>query len=82
MIDELTDDELQRIEDIKFEDELSAFVAELPLPSLTMERNYQCKMDYLHSLHAEVFPTPAEPDWDHDESFDSRYYHEYNVSGN
>lgn len=82
MIDELTDDELQRIEDIKFEDELSAFVAELPLPSLTMERDYQYKMDYLHSLHAEVFPTPTEPDWDHDEKFDSRYYHEYTVSSN
>lgn len=81
-MDELTDDELQRIEDLQFETELSAFVAELPTPSPDMERGYQSKMDLLHSIHAEVFPKPPAAEWDHDESFDSRYYHEYQVSGN
>lgn len=81
-MDDLTDDELQRIEDIQFEDELTAFVAELPPPTPTMEGDYQAKMAYLHSIHAEVFPEPPAPEWDHDESFDSRYYHEYTVGGN
>jgi len=79
MIEELTDDELTRINDIQFEDELSSFVAELQPPSLTIERNYQAKMDYLHSLHNEVFPKPAEPEWQPDEMHHSKYTYEYNV---
>ena len=60
MIEDLTDDELQRIEDIQFEDELSIFVAQLPLPppSPDIERAYQAKMDLLQQIHSEVFPPP------------------------
>lgn len=79
-MDELTDDELQRIEDIQFEDELSALVVDLPPPSPDMERAYQAKMTLLEQIHAEVFPPSLvgeECDNHDDFTFDSRYYHEY-----
>jgi len=79
MIEELTDDELIRINDIQFEDELSSFVAELQPPSLTMERDYQSKMDYLHTIRAEVFPEPAAPEWHPDEMHHSKYTYEYTL---
>lgn len=79
MFEELTDDELIRINDIQFEDELSSFVAELQPPSLTMERDYQSKMDYLHAIRAEVFPEPTAPEWHPDEMHHSKYTYEYNV---
>lgn len=78
-MEELTDEEMQRIHDIQSHDELTAFVAELPCPSLTMERDYQSKMNYLHAIRAEVFPEPAAPEWQPDEMHHSKYTYEYNV---
>jgi hypothetical protein len=78
MIEELTDDELTRINDIQFEDELSSFVAELQPPSLTMERDYQAKMDLLQQIHSEVFPPPiVEEEYTNQDMYDTRYHIEY-----
>jgi hypothetical protein len=78
MFEDLTDDELQRIEDIQFEDELSSFVAELQPPSLTMERDYQAKMDLLQQIHSEVFPPPTvEEEYTDQDMYDTRYHTEY-----
>ena len=78
MIEELTDDELTRINDIQFEDELSSFVAELQPPSLTMERDYQAKMDLLQQIHSEVFPPPiVEEEYTDQDMYDTRYHTEY-----
>jgi hypothetical protein len=81
MFEDLTDDELQRIEDIQFEDKLSIFVAQLPPPSPDMERAYQAKMDLLQQIHDEVFPpSPVGGECDDPNTYDSRYYHEYQLS--
>jgi len=81
MIEELTDDELTRINDIQFEDELSSFVAELQPPSLTMERDYQAKMDLLQQIHSEVFPPPiVEEEYTNQDMYDTRYHTEYEYS--
>ncbi len=86
MIEDLTDDELQRIEDIQFEDELSIFVAQLPPPSPDMERDYQTKLDYLESLHKELNLPPAPEEEECQETYvvrpayDSRYCHTYSLT--
>ena len=83
MIEDLTDDELQRIEDIQFEDELSIFVAQLPLPppSPDIERAYQAKKDLLQQIHSEVFPPPpVGEEYAGQDMYDTRYYHEHNVA--
>lgn len=80
MIEDLTDDELERIADLQFLEELSTYVALLPPLSPDMERAYQAKMDLLEQIHAEVFPPPpVGEECDDHNTFDSRYYHEYSV---
>ncbi len=79
-MDELTDDELTRIADLQFLDELSTYVALLPPLSPDMERAYQDKMDLLEQIHSEVFPPPPVGEECDDHTYDSRYYHEYQVS--
>jgi len=85
MIEDLTDDELDRIADLQFLDDLSAYVATLPPSSPDMERAYQTKLDYLESLHKELnLPPPPEEEecQDHYSSpaYDSRYCYEYSMS--
>lgn len=80
-MDELTDEELERIADLQFLEELSAYVALLPPPSPDMERAYQAQMDLLQQIHSEVFPPPpVGEEWHPDEMYDSRYNHEYSYS--
>jgi len=78
--EDLTDDEIQALEDAKFHEELSQFVSELP--TITDEQNtrYNQLMNLLDQIRNEVFPKPAEQEWDHNEMFDSGYYHEYSLS--
>ena len=81
MIEDLTDDELERIADLQFLEELAAYVSTLPIPSPDMERAYQAHMDLLQRIHDEVFPpSPVGEECDDPNTYDSRYYHEYQVS--
>lgn len=86
MIEDLTDDEIERIADLQFMDELSAYVATLPPPSLDMERAYQTKLDYLESLHKELnLPPPPEEEECQDTypitpAYDSRYCYAYSLT--
>lgn len=79
-VEDLTDDEIQALEDTQFHEELSQFVSELP--TITEEQNtrYNQLMDLLEQIRNEVFPKPAEQEWEHNEMFDSGYYHEYSLS--
>ena len=78
--EDITDDEIQALEDARFHEELSQFVSELP--TITDEQNtrYNQLMNLLDQIRNEVFPKPAEQEWDHNEMFDSSYYHEYSLS--
>jgi len=80
-MDELTDEELERIADLQFLEELSAYVALLPPLSPDMERAYQAQMDLLQQIHSEVFPpSPVGEECHPDEMYDSRYNYEYSYS--
>ena len=84
MIEDLTDDEIERIADLQFMDELSAYVATLLPPSPDMERAYQTKLDYLESLHKELNLPPAPEEEECQESYvpayDSRYCYAYSLT--
>jgi DNA polymerase sigma len=78
-VEDLSDDEIQSLNDAQFHEELTQFVSELPTPTEESNQRYNALMDLLNQIHNEVFPKPAEPEWEHNEMFDSSYYHEYSV---
>jgi len=86
MIEDLTDDELDRIADLQFLDDLSAYVATLPPSSPDMERAYQTKLDYLESLHKELNLPPAPEEegcqdtYPITPAYDSRYCYAYSLT--
>ena len=51
---ELTESELEAMDDIRIQDELSATVAELPAPTEEMVARYNDKMEFLASIRAEI----------------------------
>ena len=51
---ELTESELEAMDDIRIQDELSATVAELPAPTEEMVVRYNDKMEFLASIRAEI----------------------------
>ena len=51
---ELTETELEAMDDIRFQDELSAFVSELPAPTEEQLARYNEKMEFLASIRAEI----------------------------
>jgi vacuolar-type H+-ATPase subunit I/STV1 len=51
---ELTETELEAMDDIRFQDELSAFVSELPAPTEEQLARYNQKMNFLASIRAEI----------------------------
>jgi hypothetical protein len=79
-VEDLSDDEIQALEDTQFHEELNQFLSELP--PITEEQNtrYNQQLSLLEQIRNEVFPKPAEPEWEHNEMFDSGYYHEYSIS--
>ena len=79
-VEDLSDDEIQALEDAQFHEELSQFVSELPAITDDQNTRYNQLMDLLEQIRNEVFPKPAEQEWEHNEMFDSGYYHEYSLS--
>jgi len=51
---ELTEAELEAMDDIRFQDELTAAVAELPIPTEEQNTRYNEKMAFLASIRAEI----------------------------
>ena len=51
---ELTEAELEAMDDIRVQDELSATVAELPAPTEEQLARYNDKMEFLASIRAEI----------------------------
>lgn len=51
---ELTESELEAMDDIRIQDELSATVAELPATTVEMVARYNEKMEFLASIRAEI----------------------------
>ena len=51
---ELTESELEAMDDIRIQDELSATVAELPASTEEMVARYNEKMEFLASIRAEI----------------------------
>jgi hypothetical protein len=51
---ELTESELEAMDDIRIQDELSATVAELPVSTEEMVARYNEKMEFLASIRAEI----------------------------
>jgi len=51
---ELTESELEAMDDIRVQDELTATVAELPAPTEEMVARYNEKMEFLTSIRAEI----------------------------
>ena len=51
---ELTESELEAMDDIRIQDELSATVAELPVTTEEQIARYNEKMDFLASIRAEI----------------------------
>ncbi len=51
---ELTETELEAMDDIRFSDELAAMVAELPVTTEEQLARYNEKMDFLASIRAEI----------------------------
>ena len=51
---ELTETELEAMDDIRVQDELSAIVAELPAPTEEQLARYNEKMEFLASIRAEI----------------------------
>jgi hypothetical protein len=51
---ELTESELEAMDDIRVQDELTATVAELPAPTEEMVARYNEKMEFLASIRAEI----------------------------
>jgi hypothetical protein len=51
---ELTESELEAMDDIRIQDELTAAVAELPVPTEEMVARYNQKMEFLSSIRAEI----------------------------
>ena len=78
-VDDLTDDELQALDDAQFHNELTQFLSELPPLDSDAEQRYTQQMNLLDQIRSEVFPTPPEPEWNHNDTFDTRYYHEYSI---
>ena len=51
---ELTETELEAMDDIRIQDELSATVAELPVATEDQNTRYNDKMEFLASIRAEI----------------------------
>jgi len=51
---ELTESELEAMDDVRVQDELTATVAELPAPTEEMVARYNEKMEFLASIRAEI----------------------------
>jgi len=51
---ELTESELEAMDDIRVQDELTATVAELPAPTEEMVARYNEKMEFLASIRADL----------------------------
>jgi len=84
-MEDLTDDELEHLSDVQFQEELSAYVAQLPPPTPDMERDYQSKMDYLTLIHNEACPPSPQEEgakdyYDIAPVYDSRYCHTYSLT--
>ena len=78
-VEDLSDDEIQALEDTQFHEELNQFLSELPPITEEQNNRYTAQMNLLDQIRNEVFPKPAEPEWEHNEMFDSGYYHEYSI---
>lgn len=76
---DLSDDEIQSLEDTQFHDELTQFLSELPPLTEESNQRYTQQMDLLSQIRSEVFPAPPESEWSPNEMFDSKYYHEYSI---
>lgn len=79
MDNEMDESELEALQDAMFHVEQSEYVASLPTASPEQEEAYNVKMKLLEDIRNEVFPAPAEPEWNHNDSYDSRYAYEYSV---
>lgn len=78
-VEDLSDDEIQALEDAQFHEELSQFLSELPTATEEQNTRYNQQLNLLDQIRNEVFPKPAEQEWNHNEMFDSGYYHEYRI---
>lgn len=79
MDNEMDESELEALQDAMFHVEQSEYVASLPAASPEQEEAYNVKMKLLDDIHNEVFPVNVNPEPEHSEGYDSRYYHEYSV---
>ena len=78
-VEDLSDDEIQSLEDAQFHEELNQLLSELPPITEEQNNRYTAQMNLLDQIRNEVFPKPAEQEWNHNEMFDSGYYHEYRI---
>lgn len=78
-VEDLSDDEIQALEDAQFHEELNQFLSELPPITEEQNNRYTAQMNLLDQIRNEVFPKPVEQEWNHNEMFDSSYYHEYRI---
>lgn len=66
---ELTETELEAMDDIRIQDELSATVAELPVATEDQNVRYAEKMDFLASIRAEIPALNIKPEIEETESY-------------
>lgn len=71
--------DVEAVNDSMFHVELSEVVASLPVSTVEQDVAYNVKMQLLDDIHNEVFPVNVNPEPEHSEGYDSRYYHEYSV---
>ncbi len=79
-VEDLSDDEIQALEDAQFHEELNQFLSELPPITEEQNNRYTAQMNLLDQIRNEVFPKAPTQEWNHNEMFDSSYYHEYSLS--
>ena len=79
---ELTEDEIQNLEDTTFLDELSEYVSFLPIPTEEENNRYNEKMALLASIRSEIEELNVVDDSEFDESYPipaGRYDHIYTI---
>lgn len=74
-----TEIDVEAVQDALFHVELSDCVSSLPPMTVEQQTAYDVKMQLLNDIRNEVFPPAPAPEWDHNETYDSKYHHEYSI---
>ena len=78
MNDEIEVDE-QLVQDQLFHVELSDMVQSFPPITVEQQTAYSDKMQLLNDIRNELFPAKVASENEGDNTYDSRYYHEYSI---